>query len=424
VHYSDDPNQTFPLIVFIHGWGSARFIDAYTEQVPLSNLATVNLSGLINGSYGTWDTTRPFIVLSPQKCVDPLTYVVTAERMKLFIDYAVRTYKVDPTRIYLGGHSQGSGDTWDYVTNYPQQLAAIFPISGGYGTSVGCVLKDTPAWAFAGQNDTAVASDQVATVGSINACNPVERAKVTIIPGAGHDDAETDVLTLSALGQGLPQYDLYDQSIYDWLLDHTRASAASNAVSGHAGGRAGANKAPADGVAFQVTPEEIAAGERATIRWSFAGARSCAASGDWLGPRAADGAEASAPSIPGLYHYVLTCSGSRGTAARTVELTVEAAGTVRVARVVLDAYAGRYRLAASEAVLRMLGREIVVTREGGHLLAEARGLRAALNARSETAFQAKGPDVALTFLGNGNPRCPKIAVDIPGLQAFEATRIE
>jgi len=28
---------------------------------------------------------------------------------KLFVDYAVNTYKVDTTRIYMGGHSQGSG---------------------------------------------------------------------------------------------------------------------------------------------------------------------------------------------------------------------------------------------------------------------------------------------------------------------------
>lgn len=317
VHYSDDPNQTFPLIVFIHGWGRARFLDAYTEQVPLSNLATVNLAGLIDGSYGTWDPSRPFIVLSPQKCVDALTYGVTAARMNLFIDYAIHTYKVDPARIYMGGHSQGSGDTWDYVTNYPRQLAAVFPISGGYGTSSGCLLKETPAWAFNGQADTTVPyQNQVATVDSINACNPVERAKVTIIPGAGHDDAETDVLTLSALGQGLAPYDVYDQSIYDWLLNHSRPAAA------HA--RAEPAGTAKDGI--EVTPEDIVLGERATLKWSFPDADSCAASGDWLGPRAARGAETVALSIPGLYNYVLTCTGSGGTVARTVALTVRYVG--------------------------------------------------------------------------------------------------
>ncbi len=313
VHYSDDPTQTFPLIVFIHGWGRARFLDAYTQQVPLSSLAAVNLAGLIDGSYGTWDPSRPFIVLSPQKCVDALTYGVTAARMKLFIDYAIHTYKVDPTRIYMGGHSQGSGDTWDYVTNYPRQLAAVFPISGGYGTSSGCVLKETPAWAFNGQADTTVPyQNQVDTVASINACNPVERAKLTIIPGAGHDDAETDVLTLTALGQGLAPYDVYDRSIYDWLLNHTVGQTSRSAR--------GLEAPPANG--FEVAPEEIVPGEPATLKWSFTEANSCAASGDWLGSRPASGAETVALSIPGLYNYVLTCTGSGATVARTAALTV------------------------------------------------------------------------------------------------------
>ncbi len=311
VHYSDDPNQKFPLIVFIHGWGRARFLNNYTQQVPLSSLAAVNLAGLIDGSYGAWDPSRPFIVLSPQKCLDALTYGVTAARMKLFVDYAVHTYKVDPSRIYMGGHSQGSGDTWDYVTNYPHQLAAVFPISGGYGTSSGCLLKETPAWAFNGQADTTVPyQNQVDTVSSINGCNPVERAKVTVIPGAGHDDAETDVLTLSALGQGLPPYDVYDQSIYDWLLNHSRPAAAA---------------ATAEPNGFTVTPEEAGPGERATLEWSFTGADSCAASGDWLGPRAASGAETVALPVPGLYNYVLTCTGPGVAVARTTALTVRKA---------------------------------------------------------------------------------------------------
>ena len=424
VHYGDDPNQKFPLIVFQHGWGHARFLNAYTVQVPLSSLATVNLSGLISGSYGQWDTTRPFIVLEPQSCLDALTYVVTAARMKLFIDYAVHTYKVDTTRIYMGGHSQGSGDTWDYVNNYPRQLAAVFPISGGYGTSVGCVLKNTPAWAFNGEADTTVPyHNQVDTVNSINACNPVERAKVTIVPGAGHDDAETDVLTLSALGQGMPQYDIYDQSIYDWLLSHSRSVAALNLGPGGTGASDGV---PA-GDEFAVTPEEIATGERATLKWSFPGADSCAASGDWLWTRAARGAETVAPEIPGLHNYVLGCVGPGGTIARTVTLTVRRPDPVegyRVAVVALDSYVGRYRLDAPETVVRMLGEHIVVTREGGRLVAEAQGIRLALAARSDTDFQAVNAAVVLTFLGNGSSRCPKIRLTVAGFPALVAIRDE
>jgi predicted peptidase len=221
VHYSDDPNQKFPLIVLQHGWYNARFLDPYTVQAPLSILEGSNLAGLIKN--GLWDDARPFIVLSPQKCVDALTFVVTAARTRLFLDYAISTYHVDSSRIYMAGHSQGSGDTWDYVTNYPQQLAAVVPLSGGYGTASGCALKDTPAWAFNGEADQVVAyQNQVDTVNSINACNPTERAKVTVFSGVQHNDIQDPVFNLTGLGDGLPQYDIYYQSIYDWLLQHSR----------------------------------------------------------------------------------------------------------------------------------------------------------------------------------------------------------
>ena len=129
VNYSDDPSRKFPLIVFQAGWFNARFLDPSTVQAPLSILEDNNLVRIIKT--GRWDDSRPFIVLSPQKCVDAPTFVVTAARTKLFIDYAINTYNVDTSRIYMAGHSQGSGDTWDYVTNYPQQLAAVVPLSGG-----------------------------------------------------------------------------------------------------------------------------------------------------------------------------------------------------------------------------------------------------------------------------------------------------
>jgi hypothetical protein len=219
VNYSDVANQKFPLIIFQHGYSHARFLDPYTQQVPLSTLEEENLVKLIK--QGQWDNSRPFIVLSFQKCIDDLVFGDTARRAKLFIDYAINAYQVDPSRIYMMGHSQGAGDTWDYVINYPNQLAAIVPIAGYYGDQSGCTLKDTPAWAFNGELDTVVDYHQVVTtVNSINACQPLERAKVTVFNGLSHNDIQDPILSLSGLGAGLSQYDIYNQNIYDWLLQH------------------------------------------------------------------------------------------------------------------------------------------------------------------------------------------------------------
>ena len=303
VNYSDDPTQKFPLIVYHHGWGAGRFTeDGRALKTQLSGLALGNLVKLIND--GLWDNTRPFIVLSPQQCVDPLLPTVTAQRIKLFIDYAINTYKVDTSRIYMAGYSQGSGNTWDYASNYPQQIAAVVPMSGGYGTSSGCVLKQTPAWAFGAADDTVVpAQNQVDTVNSINNCNPVERAKVTIFPSGGHGTEEEFLtMNLTGLGQGIPAHDIYNQNIYDWLLQHRRAPAA-----------------------FAATPSRIPFGDSARLEWALEGAADCQASGGWVGQRPVRGAEYITPVAPGSYGYVLTCTGPGGAVAHSVSLTVQAA---------------------------------------------------------------------------------------------------
>jgi predicted esterase len=297
VHYSDDPTQTYPVLIFQHGWSGARFTaDGTAVQLPLSGLANSDVVGLINN--GQWDDSRPFIVLSPQRCVDPLTYVVTAWETKIFIDYAINTYQIDPSRIYLAGFSEGSGDTWDYVTNFPQQLAAVVPISGPYGTSSGCLLKDTPAWAFQADDDTVVnPQSSIDTVNSINACNPPEPAKITLFPTGGHLD-EYMVMNLTGLGEGMAPYDVYDENIYDWLLAHSRLIA---------------------------TPSVIVLGRSARLSWSVAGVDSCVASGDWLGRQPTSGTETVTPSASGTYRYILRCHGSGGDVAQSVSLTAREA---------------------------------------------------------------------------------------------------
>ena len=296
VDYSADPAQKFPVIIFQHGWGGARFTpDGTAVQTALGN-PVGDMAGLIQS--GLWDDSRPFIVLSPQRCIDPDLDDFDARATKLFIDYAINTYKIDTSRIYLAGYSAGSCLTWDYVVHYPNQLAAAVPISGAGGTTYGCTLKLTPSWAFEAADDPAGPyMNQVETVESINACNPAERAKITVFPSGGHNQTEEFfTINLTGLGQGLPAYDIYDESIYDWLLAHSRLA---------------------------VTPSEIALGRSATLNWSVAGGASCVASGDWAGPREAGGAESVTPAAGGLYRYMLTCTGSGGPVMQSAELTVK-----------------------------------------------------------------------------------------------------
>lgn len=326
VNYSADPAQKFPLIVFQHGWGGARFTPDGTAVQPGFGSPQGDMAGLI--ASGLWDDSRPFIVLSPQRCIDPMIEDYTALGTKLFIDYAINTYNIDTSRMYIAGYSAGSCLTWDYVTHYPTQLAAVVPMSGSGGTTSGCTLKLTPSWAFEAADDPAGPyMNQVETVESINACNPVERAKITVFASGGHNMAEEYLtIDLTGLGQGLPAYDIYNENIYDWLLAHTRAAPTPLSVS-----RAGAVRVTttphrealaAAGATLTVAPSAIAFGHSATLKWSAAGAAFCLASGDWVGRRPVSGTESVQPPAPGSYGYVLTCEGPAGSVAQSVVLTV------------------------------------------------------------------------------------------------------
>ncbi len=317
-HYSDDPAQTFPLIVHNHGAGE----NADIEQSPLDRYAVLpdkldlllrrGLSGIID--QGMWDDTRPFIVLSPQRCVAFLD-----AHIESFVQYAVNTYNVDPTRIYMTGFSAGAYLTWEHVRLNPSQLAAAVTISGGGNQTytAGCVMKDTPTWSFHAADDATVSVwDSINTVRAIDSCEPSVPHRLTIYPSGGHL-IDIPTLELTTLGQGEPQYDLFDQNLYTWLLQFTRPAVAARVVAGPVG-------VPA--VTLSAKPEVVALGRAIRLEWSAGGAAFCSASGDWAGARPASGAETLMPPAAGSYGYVLTCSGPGGTEARSATVRVEAEG--------------------------------------------------------------------------------------------------
>ncbi len=314
--YSDDPARTYPLIVYHHGYGENADVqqtvgDQYSSSPDkLDLLLRRGLSGILD--HGIWDDTRSFIVLSPQRCVG-----FTNAHVESFVQYAVNTYHVDPSRIYMMGFSAGAFETWDHIHRNPSQLAAAVTISGGGGTSAACVMKDTPTWSFHAADDgTVPVHDSIDTVAAMKACGSTVPHKLTVYPSGGHlIDIQT--LELVTMGLGDPQYDVFDQNLYTWLLQFTRPVAEAHAEAPRieaVGGDAA--------LTLSIQPEAIAFGGEATIEWRAAAADSCEASGDWTGARPESGTERIVPPAPGVYGYVLTCEGLGGSVARAVTLTV------------------------------------------------------------------------------------------------------
>ncbi|MEO6914688.1 MAG: T9SS type A sorting domain-containing protein [Chitinophagaceae bacterium] len=128
-NYARDIDQKYPLIVFFHG-----LVDSGSDPLSLLNVLNAGVPKLLkNGSFpdsfnvkGKW---TKFIVLAPQIKLGLFspqqTSLVKFSTVDALIDYAVKTYRVDASRIYLSGLSMGGGVASDYVASSPAAAKRI-----------------------------------------------------------------------------------------------------------------------------------------------------------------------------------------------------------------------------------------------------------------------------------------------------------
>lgn len=155
--YTNEPNQTFPLMIFLHGSGERGSGTPTDLQKILANgpPKLINqghdMGFLVNGKK------EYFIVLSPQTSAWGFEGEVGP-----FLRYALKTYRIDPKRVYVTGLSMGGKGTWQAINdadNTPNAFAAAVPVCAGDGlASYGTVAaqKHVRVWAFHSTNDTAL----------------------------------------------------------------------------------------------------------------------------------------------------------------------------------------------------------------------------------------------------------------------------
>lgn len=126
-NYSRDINQKYPLMIFFHGYGDSGSSPDTATLLKVLNAGTPKI--IKNGNFpdsfyvaGTW---HKFVVISPQ-IKDGFNF--NAGMVDALMDYAVKTYRIDNTRIYLCGLSMGGGIAWEYPGSSAEaadKLAAI-----------------------------------------------------------------------------------------------------------------------------------------------------------------------------------------------------------------------------------------------------------------------------------------------------------
>jgi len=140
-----DPDESWPLVVFLHGSGESGHDGIRQTRVGLGPFIE------------RYRSKCPFIAVFPQS-PDARIWFRGAQAKVVFeiIDQVQRDYRVDPDRIYLTGLSMGGFGTWEMAMMRPDLFAAIAPICGGGPVEAAARIRNLPVWAFHGALDDKV----------------------------------------------------------------------------------------------------------------------------------------------------------------------------------------------------------------------------------------------------------------------------
>ncbi|MFT3701307.1 MAG: hypothetical protein QM802_03010 [Agriterribacter sp.] len=166
-----------------------------------------------------------FVVISPQ-----FSSRGSGADVKAVIDYIIDRYRIDESRIYLAGYSNGGQPAWSFPAmgaDNAERIAALVPVAA-VNTNTNhdgvhyFVESKLPVWALHSTedrgDDTNVANS-VAFVNAINDLNPAIPAELTLLTGTHRE-------TMSNVFDPDKRYTVGNQNlnIYEWMLQYQRVS--------------------------------------------------------------------------------------------------------------------------------------------------------------------------------------------------------
>lgn len=223
--YDQAAAGSVPLLIFLHGSdergnGNSELNRVLAWGMPKQQNA------------GTWH--HNFIGLSPQWLGANDDNYYRPEDLKSLITYAKTNYKVDPNRIYITGVSAGTWLLMYYLQNYPtnHEVAASVILSGNayveYTDPALIAAANSPIWMMSNISDPLVPWSTnslpnisvINTRNGINAVTPGMVEKLTGFVNSTHTGTWDGIYDSSLIGTASASYDQFDESIYEWFLNH------------------------------------------------------------------------------------------------------------------------------------------------------------------------------------------------------------
>jgi predicted peptidase len=188
------PDKAWPVVIFLHGSGEVG--SDGTRQLHSE------FARQVKAHAERW----PFVIIFPQKQNKHTRWWAEDSMVVAALRHAEADYHIDPSRVYLTGHSLGGQGTWSIAANHPGLFAAIAPVSGRAHLSVAPKLVGIPAWAFHGAKDRTIPVSEtekmVARLRRLGGC-----CKLSVYPNVGHNAAR------NAYGE---------EDLAGWFLAHHR----------------------------------------------------------------------------------------------------------------------------------------------------------------------------------------------------------
>lgn len=194
---SDQPQNGWPLIIFLHGIGERG-----TDLQKLKKFGVLSYLDA-GGELGAY-------AAAPQ-CPDTLYWNHVISELNHWLDGVLAEHPIDPDRVILTGYSIGGFGVCEWAYHNPERFAAIVPVAGTVvpsGKQNPCALSHLPMWVLAGVQDVLIPVEGIeAFIHLMKSCDG--EPKYTRYPDADH--AMTALLAYS------------DTSLYDWMLSQSRS---------------------------------------------------------------------------------------------------------------------------------------------------------------------------------------------------------